>query len=471
MSDTVRTILEFGCASKLYNYMRSVIFVSGPLMLSMSGHTLMMIADRLFLAAYSEETLAASGPAVFASMTVITFFTGLVFSRQPDMAASLVGKQKSGAFNVEAGRTLVLALVSAVALAAVMPLVVFVSQFSGRDSEILALEASYIYLAGFFGGAMVFYTAFNCIFTALGNTALVFRVNLAGQIASLFFTYALVYGKFGFPEYGIVGSALGTLLGSLLILLVYFFCLPGPIRQSAFATVGSGLRRLKFLPGAVKKGVPVGAHDSADELGNTGILWAIGLLGPALLAANNFNIILNYISVMPIIGLGDGANALIAKERRCGNNFGIRSLLFLTIAAALTFSVSVAFLLRLYGADLISLLNLDRYDSEVRDTTLTVMKLILLYALAFSFSYPASRALQAIEEQSYVLKTRLFLMWMGSVPAAFLIAVSGLFEGYKLEAIWASLSTFEFIIGLVLLLRFWRLTEEGTVRNLKRKTT
>lgn len=46
-------------------------------MLAMSGRTLMMIVDRLCLAAYSEQTLTASGPAVFMGMSAISFFSGV----------------------------------------------------------------------------------------------------------------------------------------------------------------------------------------------------------------------------------------------------------------------------------------------------------------------------------------------------------------------------------------------------------
>ncbi|SER59649.1 multidrug resistance protein, MATE family, partial [Pseudovibrio axinellae] len=46
-------------------------------MLAMSGRTLMMIVDRLCLAAYSEQTLTASGPAVFMVMSAIFFFAGI----------------------------------------------------------------------------------------------------------------------------------------------------------------------------------------------------------------------------------------------------------------------------------------------------------------------------------------------------------------------------------------------------------
>lgn len=57
---------------------KRIVIVSFPLMGTMVGNLLMMLVDRLCLAHYSQETLVASGPAVFTSMAIIAFFCSTV---------------------------------------------------------------------------------------------------------------------------------------------------------------------------------------------------------------------------------------------------------------------------------------------------------------------------------------------------------------------------------------------------------
>jgi len=61
---------------------RRILHVSLPLMGSMIGNLIMMLVDRICLARYSSDTLAASGPAVYTAMAIVGFFVAVVgFSR------------------------------------------------------------------------------------------------------------------------------------------------------------------------------------------------------------------------------------------------------------------------------------------------------------------------------------------------------------------------------------------------------
>ena len=62
--------------SKLNGY-REVLAISLPLVASMGSFTVMQFTDRVFLANYSVDAIAAALPAGIASFTFISFFMGV----------------------------------------------------------------------------------------------------------------------------------------------------------------------------------------------------------------------------------------------------------------------------------------------------------------------------------------------------------------------------------------------------------
>ncbi len=53
-----------------------------------------------------------------------------------------------------------------------------------------------------------------------GNTGIAFTTNMVSSLVNIVFNYLLIYGKFGFPELGIKGAALATVLGSLVAMIM-----------------------------------------------------------------------------------------------------------------------------------------------------------------------------------------------------------------------------------------------------------
>ena len=74
---------------------------------------------------------------------------------------------------------------------------------------------------------------------------------------------------------------------------------------------------------------------------------------------------------------------------------------------------------------------------------------IIWSVAAFCLSQISARALQAIEGGRFVLTSRLYVTWALSVPACFLIGYSEAFGDFSLNAIWITVSAFEFDIGRI----------------------
>lgn len=434
------------------NVLREVIVTSGPLMLAMSGYALTMIVDRICLTLHSKESLEAFGPSVFTSMTMLTFGTGFVFSMQAYIASS---STEGGApvFEKRFGDTVAMAGVVAAIVTAFFPVIIFATAVSGRPTAVVNLEQSYLLVAWAYIPIVIFNTAWTCLFTALGKTSIVFRTNFVGQTVSVLASILLIFGIGPLPELGIIGSGIGTLLGTALISVGYVVQAPAPYRKELKTTFTYPVAALVKIRTRIKNGVFVGLTDASDEAGNTAIMWATGLLGAASLAANNFNIILNWIAVLPMIGLGDGANAIAGKKASAGDREGVQQTLLASIGLAWLYGAIITVSLYVGATHVSDAFSLRNYGADVWAMSIGITQILWLYAAAFGLSYPTARVLQAVGLSSFVLRTRLFVMFGLSVTSAFWISTTFPHEQNAVVYIWISLSLFELLVGIVLLAR------------------
>ncbi|KZL17937.1 Multidrug resistance protein NorM [Pseudovibrio axinellae] len=330
------------------------------------------------------------------------------------------------------------------------------SHFSARSAEVVALENVYLSWAMVFGSMMILDSAASCYFGATGNTRLIFRASLAGQLVSMPMTYLLVFGYYGFPELGMAGSAIGTALGSLTVLLVYLIHTPQALRMAALNEVKALLgksRKAVRVVSLFKRGLPLGAHDSADEIGNTAILWAISIIGATALAANNFNVILNYIGIIPVIGIANGATILASQAIGQNQHERIVKIAASSLLVALSYVAVVTVLLQTFDREITSFFSLGQYGPDIFELSISVTSYIWCYAVAFAVSFIASGLLQSFQQNTFVFKTRIVTMWCGSVPLAYLIAYNWSVKDGALEMIWISLSTFELGLGVLFAIR------------------
>ncbi|WP_268877630.1 MATE family efflux transporter [Pseudovibrio brasiliensis] len=420
-------------------------------MLAMSGRTLMMIVDRLCLAAYSEQTLTASGPAVFMGMSAISFFSGVTQIGRSVIAEAYARSGIEAAHKM-GGRLFAVAILCVLGLILTLPLLMNISQLSGRPEEVVALENVYLSWAMLFGSIMILDGAASCYFGAIGNTRLIFKASIAGQLVSMPMTYLLVFGAYGFPELGMAGSAIGTVLGSLAVLIVYLRKTPRALRVAAWtetrALLSKSRRALNVL-NLFKRGMPLGAHDSTDEIGNTAIIWAVAIVGTTALAANNFNVILNYIGIIPVIGIANGATILSSQAIGRNQYDRIPKIISASLFVAFSYVAIVTLILQSFDREITSLFSLGSYGQDIFELSVSVTSHIWYYAVAFAVSFIASGMLQSFHQNTFVFKTRILTMWFGSVPASYLIAYNWSIEEGALQLIWISLSTFELALGLL----------------------
>ncbi|TQF07229.1 multidrug transporter MatE [Kitasatospora acidiphila] len=418
-------------------------------MFGMAGNLVLMLVDRISLARYSANTLEASGPAVFTATTLIMLTTGIVGITRSYVAQAKGRDDQQGTLD-EGANGLLLAAVLCVLLLLATPLVAKVPELSGQQPAVEALEAQFLRLSTLYGSVMTLNMALSSYFNGMGRTRVPMTVGLIGQVVGMVMTVGLVFGKFGLPELGMRGSALGTLSAVSVMFIGYLVCLP----RGYAAGVGRLLRRgparvAETLWQRLGKGAPAGGSMCLEELGQTAFVWLAGGLGTLALAANNVALSVNYTAVIPLIGLGIGCNIL------CGNAVGaeefakVPHIIKATLAVCGSYVAVVAFCQVLLPKVLLAPFGLHEAGPQVVASAVDTSRVLWTYSAAFMFSMVGSSVLECFGLARYGFLTRVVLMWVLCIPIIAVIVLTHHGHAGLLPVIWVVFSFFEAVMAVV----------------------
>jgi MATE family multidrug resistance protein len=432
---------------------RRVLTVSIPLMGSMIGNLIMMLVDRICLARYSSDTLAASGPAIYTAMAIIGFFAAVVgFSRS--CVAQAFGRSGHGEAAYQAAIGILVGVVFSVALLLMAPLIELIPFMSNRPPVITALESQFLYWSAFFGAVMTMNMALTSYFNGIGKTRITLVVGLIGQAVGIVMTIGLVFGKFGLPELGIRGSAIGTLFGTLAMMALYLIYMPTEVwAQVKKLVVARGIHLAEVLP-RIRKGFALGVTAGIGNFGNAAFIWIIAGLGAIALAANNVNLTVSYMGVIPLLGLGIGCSVLCGNALGEGDYTQIPRIILVTLAIELIYIAVISFFQIVTPDLLLNPFGLDGKPEEIRRASFATSKVLWTYSVAFAFSMTGSAVLEAFGLTRFLFVTRFVLMWVLSIPTVYLITAGHVGDPEFLPTAWVIGSTFEGAIGV---LYFWRI--------------
>lgn len=156
--------------------------------------------------------------------------------------------------------------------------------------------------------------AFSNSLGSIGKVKLTLIVGVMGMFVNILLDYALIYGKLGFPVYGIVGAALITLISSMLsavILLGYVYWNKYYFNVTLKEVLSI---RWDFARKIYITTLPLLFHEGMWSVGNMLYAVAFGHLGVAALATYQLALTFNRYFMMGIFGFAYAARVMIGEK-------------------------------------------------------------------------------------------------------------------------------------------------------------
>ncbi|WP_405409942.1 MATE family efflux transporter [Maribacter sp. Asnod1-A12] len=450
----------------LQNYTKEFrynIKLSVPVILGMLGHTFVQLADNIMVGQLGTAELAAVS--LGNSFVFIAMSLGIGFST----AITPLVAEADGAGNKENAKSalkhgLVLCTVLGLTLFGLILLAKPIMYAMKQPIEVVELALPYLDLVAFSLVPLIIFQAFKQFSEGLSQTKYPMYATIAANVINIVLNYLLIFGNFGFPEMGIVGAAIGTLVSRFFMVIYLWFILKTKEKFKYYVT-GFNFSRIEKV--VMKKIIELGFPSSLQMFFEVGIftsaVWLSGVLGKNAQAANQ--IALNLSSMTFMFGMGLGVTAMI----RVGNQKGLSNFKELRRIAQsiflLTFLLEIVFAaLFLIGRHWFPSLYLDIEDmTNFADNTevLVIAAELLLVAAFFQISDGVQvvvlGALRGLQDVKIPTLITFISYWLIGFPVSYYLC---LHTDLKSTGIWIGLLTGLTASAIMLYIRFNYLTKK-----------
>lgn len=375
-SDGLEPLKIHDASSDLPAIRKRIISLALPSITEFMIHMTIGIVDLAFVGRLGAEATAASGMA-----WQIIWFTELAFFGVNAGVTALVARNIGAGDEKAARRAAGQALMITMFLAFLCTLFFIyyaegILRLLGSEDSVITLGSAYIRILAstFLCSALMF-----CITTVLkstGDTRTPMIIAAATSILNIILDYGLIFGKFGLPEHGALGSAeasaivifLGSLFAIAGILLGWFKIKISPDDIIRFDKV--------VCWKIIKIGIPVSMEQLAWSLAYAVIIWIVARSGTVHLAVHNIILKAESLSFMP--GVGFSVAAKIAVGQALGEGSIEKAKLYVwesvKIGMMLMGSAGLAFLL--IPQTLVSFFSVDPEVIALGASTLFVLGII-----------------------------------------------------------------------------------------------
>ena len=310
-----------------------------PVILSQVGQVTVQLVDNMMVGHVGTTELAAVSFANNVFMIGMYFGMGITYGLTP-----LVGKSFSkGKFQEVATllkNGIFTHVVAAIVLTALMFGIYFILPILGQPPEVLNLTKPYFLLLCLSYFPFMLFFSMKQFFEGIGNTKMAMQITLTANVINIIVNYVLIFGKLGFPEMGLVGAGIGTLVSRLFMALLFVvYILKMPKIKKYFIEAYKQVFSVEKIISILKIGIPIG-FQIIVEMSAFGIgAVMMGWLGEIPLAAHQVAIGMASFTYMISLGVSQ------ANTIRVSHQTGVKDYKALKMAALASTHLVLAFML------------------------------------------------------------------------------------------------------------------------------
>jgi len=281
-----------------------------PIMGGMMSQNILNLVDIGMVGRLGDSALAATGIGSFSSYMAISFIIGLSAGVQA-LAARRLGEGRTSETAIPLNGGLILALVIGIPLCIILILFAPVAfTFLTDDPAVQKLGIPYlqIRIASMMAVGMNF--SFRGYWSAVHMTGVYLRTLLIMHAINIFLNWVLIFGNLGAPELGVFGAGLATTISLYIGTSVYFFFALRHARDKGFL---HGMPSRSTLWQQFTLSLPASLQQLFFAAGLVALVWIVGQIGTAEVAAINVLMTFHITAILPAFGIALAATTLVGN--------------------------------------------------------------------------------------------------------------------------------------------------------------
>ncbi len=432
---------------------RELIVLALPLFVSTGSWAIQHFIDRMFLNWYSSAAVAAAMPAGILNFTLVSFFMGTA-GYVSTFVAQYFGSGEHRMIGKVVWQGLYIALIAGAALLATAPFSGEIFDLIGHDPAVRAGEAVYFRVLCLGAAPLVASSALSGFFSGIGKTWVIMAANVAATAVNLVLDYMLIFGAAGFPEMGIQGAGIATVVSSCVAFLVYCAVILRPSYNARYRNLAGWRFDPSLFRRLLRYGLPNGTQFFIEVAAFALFVLFVGRLGITELAATNIAFNINTVAFMPMIGLGIAVSVLVGqnlgRDRPDLAQYSAWSGFHLTVY----YMGAVAFLYVAFPEIFIAPYAARADAAEfapIAEMTEVLLKFVAVYCVFDAMNIVFASAIKGAGDTRFVMIAISILSVVALVVPTYLVLFVldlGIYAG------WAVATLFACLMGLMFLFRF-----------------
>lgn len=362
---------------------REMIYIAFPMLVSNACETVMVFTDRLFLSRLGSVQMSAAMGGGMSSFMLTVFFIGLI-GYSTAMIAQFYGAGKKEMCGISAFQGMIISVLAYPVILLSRPLIHYMFTKTGIDEMQLYYQRQYFDILIFGSVFFLIRHSLSCFFSGIGKTGIVMFSSILAMFVNVGASWVLIFGRFGLPEMGMRGAAIGTIIGSISGILVLVFAYLRKTNVDAYGIKGSfrfdralSLKLLRF-------GTPAGIEFLLGFTAFTFIVLIFHAQGLSTATAATIMFNWDHVAYVPLIGVEIGVTSLVGRYIGAGRHDIVHKTVISGLKLGVIYSVIVALLFIFFPYQLTDFFRPDSPDPAFEAAvplTVYMLRLASIYVL------------------------------------------------------------------------------------------
>jgi len=285
----------------------------------------------------------------------------------------------------------------------------------GTAFEVISLGGDYVqmltWMLPFVFVKLVFVTALN----ASGDTKTPMFVKIVSILLNILLNYLLIFGHLGFPQMGVKGAGLGTVIVNILEFIIY--------ARLYLAHKTPYIPMYKYSKSLIKRAIKVGLPASIERSLTFGSFMLFTVIiaryGTEVLAGYQIGLRIEGLAFMPGIGFTIAAMTLMGQGLGAKNPIQAKEDVLLVLKYTIALMFFLSFFMIFTPEAIVKLFTID--IQTIKEASL-YLQIVGLSQIPLAFNFVLSGALRGAGDSKRTLKINLSSLWFVRILPAFFLS-------------------------------------------------
>lgn len=428
---------------------KDIVTIAWPSLLELMLTQLASMVDMIMVGRLGASALTAVGLTTQPKFLIIAILTSINVG-----TTALVARNKGRGRQDNANLVLRQAILVNIFISVLISIIMFftaepIIKFMGATDALSLKEGTEYLKIQMFGILALGLTGtITAALRGAGNSKTAMIYNLMGNLVNVVFNYALIYGNFGFPELGVAGASLATVIGQFASFFMACVAVTGHRNYVRFRFKDGLKPHLKVMKDISDIGIPALIEQIVMRIGLIAYAKTVASLGTLAFAVHNVCMNIQALSFMNGQAFAVSATSLVGqslgkKRADMAQLYAVRSRRTGTLV-----SVVLMILFFVFPRQIISLYN---SDPEIVNLGARILLMVSIIQIPQGSQFIISGILRGAGDTKatamIITVTTLFLR-----PVLAIIMINVFHMG--LEGAWIALIADQLLRSLLVLLRF-----------------